>query len=115
MPVDYLPASARSNISKQIGDYVFFDDLLESKTTKDPMVGIWFRIEQGPPVGPGVHAYDESGVVFEGTLTLRDETGNERTLERGDTFFIHRGSTVLFSSTDFAVCYKCAARVKGKL
>jgi hypothetical protein len=43
------------------------DDLFESKTTKDPMVGIWFRIEQGPPVGPGVHAYDESGVVFEGT------------------------------------------------
>lgn len=30
------------------------------------MVGIWFRIEKGPEVGPGVHGYDESGVVYEG-------------------------------------------------
>lgn len=35
-------------------------------TLKDPLAGIWFRIEKGPPVGPGIHGYDEAGVVWEG-------------------------------------------------
>jgi uncharacterized cupin superfamily protein len=50
-----------------------------------------------------------------GTVTLRDETGEARTLGRGDTFFIHRGSTVKFSSTDYGVCYKAAARTMAML
>lgn len=50
-----------------------------------------------------------------GTVTLRDETGASRTLGPGESFFIHRGSKVLFSSDDYGVCYKCAARPKGKL
>jgi hypothetical protein len=98
------------------------------------MAGIWFRIERGPPAGPGVHDYDESGVVWEGnevtsqlqscgqknnsttgTVTIRDETGHEQTLGPGDSFFIHRGSTVKFSSTGYGVCYKCAARLAAKL
>jgi len=48
-------------------------------------------------------------------VTLRDETGEARTLGRGDTFFIHRGSTVKFSSTDYGVCYKAAARTMAML
>lgn len=44
------------------------DDIFNSKgeTTQDPLAGIWFRIEKGPPIGPGLHGYDESGVVYEG-------------------------------------------------
>lgn len=50
-----------------------------------------------------------------GTVTLSDESGRKRTLGPGDSFFIHRGSTVKFSSEDYGVCFKCAARPKGKL
>ena len=45
------------------------DDIFNTKesTPQDPLAGIWYRIEKGgPPVGPGVHGYDESGVVYEG-------------------------------------------------
>lgn len=38
----------------------------KAETSSDRLAGIWFRIEKGPEVGPGVHSYDESGVVWEG-------------------------------------------------
>lgn len=50
-----------------------------------------------------------------GTVTLSDESGRKRTLGPGDSFFIHRGSTVKFSSENYGVCFKCAARPRGKL
>ncbi|EUC30524.1 hypothetical protein COCCADRAFT_103706 [Bipolaris zeicola 26-R-13] len=117
MPVEFKSATERYKLTDQVDKYVFFDDIFNSKgeTTQDPLAGIWFRIEKGPPIGPGLHGYDESGVVYEGTVTLKDETGMEKKLGPGDSFFIHRGSKVLFSSDDCGVCFKCAARPKGKL
>ncbi|KAL1583156.1 hypothetical protein WHR41_07919 [Cladosporium halotolerans] len=117
MVVEYHSATERFKIPEAVGDYVFFRDIFGTKAEAnlDRLAGIWFRIEKGPEVGPGVHSYDESGVVWEGTVTLSDETGHKRTLGPGDSFFIHRGSTVKFSSSDYGVCFKCAARPMGKL
>ena len=155
MVFEYRSSSERHKLTDQVGSYVFFgmsladrsylpgatestdiclqDDIFNTKdaSAQDPLAGIWFRIEQGPPIGPGVYSYDEAGVVWEGTIflhqtiesnadllgtvTMSDESGIERTLGPGDSFFIHRGSTVKFSSTDYGICFKCAARPKGKL
>ncbi|EGP84242.1 unnamed protein product [Zymoseptoria tritici ST99CH_1A5] len=118
MPVDFQSATERFKIPEAFGSHVFFRDIAGTKDAdraQDRLVGIWFRIEKGPEVGPGIHGYDECGVVWEGTVTLRDEIGNERTLGPGESFFIHRGSEVKFSSTDYGVCYKAAARPQGKL
>lgn len=42
------------------------------ETQSDRMAGIWFRIEKGSEAGPGVHDYDESGIVWEGIAILQD-------------------------------------------
>ena len=34
---------------------------------QNPIVGSWFRIEQGPPTAPPKYEYDEVGIVIEGT------------------------------------------------
>ncbi|KAI7081983.1 hypothetical protein KC356_g8738 [Hortaea werneckii] len=117
MPVEYQSSTERFKIPEADGSHVFFRDIFgtNSKHSTDRMAGIWFRIEKGPEAGPPRHTYDESGVVWEGTVTLRDETGNTRVLGPGDSFFIHRGSTVKFSSSDYGICYKCAARPIARL
>lgn len=105
--------------------------------TSGHLVGAWFRIEKGPESGPPTYTYDECGVVWEGesgypapshiakdfaadrvtigTVTLSDETGAERTMGPGESFFIHRGSNVKFSSTDYGICYKSGARAAARL
>ncbi|KAG9854675.1 hypothetical protein KCU98_g1878, partial [Aureobasidium melanogenum] len=67
MVVDYKSVTERFKIPDQINNYVFWSDIFNTPDTtlRDPLAGIWFRIEQGPPVGPGVHGYDEAGVVWE--------------------------------------------------
>lgn len=49
-------------------------------------------------------------LASEGTLVIEDENGNKATLQQGDTFFVHRGSDITFSTPKFAVAYKVAAR-----
>jgi hypothetical protein len=89
MPVEFRSATERFKIPEADGNHVFFRELETSQTARtfrmslildttgdifgtksgsssDRLVGIWFRIEKGPEAGPGVHDYDESGVVFEG-------------------------------------------------
>lgn len=95
MPVEFKSAAERYKLTDQINKYVFFgkspyllrsyeirnrilivtllDDIFNSKgqTIQDPLAGIWFRIEKGgPPIGPGIHGYDESGVVYEGKASV---------------------------------------------
>lgn len=45
-----------------------------------------------------------------GELHIEDEAGNSAKLLPGDTFFVHRGSTITFSTPRYAVAYKVAAR-----
>jgi ethanolamine utilization protein EutQ (cupin superfamily) len=45
-----------------------------------------------------------------GELHIVDEKGNSAKLQPGDTFFIHRGSTITFSTPRYAVAFKSAAR-----
>ena len=93
MVFEYKSSSERHTLTDQVGSYVFFgmssadrsdfpgaktstdiclkDDIFNTKdaSAQDPLAGIWFRIEQGPPIGPGVYSYDEAGVVWEGTFS----------------------------------------------
>ncbi|KAG9569237.1 hypothetical protein KCU71_g2356, partial [Aureobasidium melanogenum] len=75
MVVDYQSATERFKIPDQINRYVYWSDVFNTPDTtlKDPLAGIWFRIEKGPPVGPGVHGYDEAGVVWEDIQSLSKE------------------------------------------
>ncbi|KIV79402.1 hypothetical protein PV11_06964 [Exophiala sideris] len=112
---------ARTEIFKiqniDAGPHVFFSDILGTQDTnvKNPIVGSWFRIEKGPPATPPKYEYDEAGVVFEGSVTLQDENGREQSLHADDSFLIHRGSTITFSSSGYGVCFKCGSRLMAKM
>ena len=50
-----------------------------------------------------------------GTITLEDEGGTNETLTAGQTFVIHRGSTVAFSSSDYGIAFKCGSRLMARM
>ncbi|CAI6029806.1 unnamed protein product [Clonostachys chloroleuca] len=92
---------------------VWFGDVFTSSTpaATNPLTGSMFFLdyaEHNDP--PPKYDYDETGVVLKGELHIKDENGNEAKLQPGDTFFIHRGSTIIFSTPRYAIAYKSAAR-----
>jgi hypothetical protein len=112
-------------------------DVFTSSTpgAANPLTGSMFFLdysEHNDPVPK--YDYDETGVVLkgmcpnisfqiygyscrilltgilQGELHIKDENGNEAKLQPGDTFFVHRGSTITFSTPRYAIAYKSAAR-----
>ncbi|CAI7659493.1 hypothetical protein PCG10_005725 [Penicillium crustosum] len=94
---------------------VYFGDVFSSASQDAPnlLAGSMFLLEQidNPEPAP-LYDYDETGVVLKGELHLEDEKGNTAKLFPGDTFFIHRGSSIIFSTPRYAVAYKVGARPK---
>ncbi|PYH97063.1 hypothetical protein BO71DRAFT_417333 [Aspergillus ellipticus CBS 707.79] len=74
-----------------------------------------FFERKGPESTPPKYSYDEVGVVIEGEINLRDETGQTAIVRPGDTFFFPRGSTITFSSDSYGVAWKCGGRVLAKI
>ncbi|OAL44421.1 ethanolamine utilization protein [Pyrenochaeta sp. DS3sAY3a] len=92
---------------------VFFDDVFTSSdpTVPNPLTGSLFLLEFSRDPKPAPHYdFDETGVVLKGELHLEDEAGNKAQLHPGDTFFINRGSTILFTTPRYAVAFKVASR-----
>ncbi|KAJ5814174.1 uncharacterized protein N7503_000924 [Penicillium pulvis] len=96
---------------------VYFADYLgtENEKANNPITGAWFRIEKGPEATPPTYDYDEVGIVIEGEMTFRDETGKAATVGVGDTFYFPRGSTITFSSKSYGIAWKCGGRPLSKL
>ncbi|KAF2627104.1 hypothetical protein BU25DRAFT_393738, partial [Macroventuria anomochaeta] len=99
----------------EAGPNVYFTDLVGSKDDANPITGSWFRLEKGPVAIPPQYEYDEVGIIIEGTMTLEDETGQQKTMRAGDTFVVHRGSTIKFTTDDYGIAWKCSARMPSKL
>ncbi|VUC29091.1 unnamed protein product [Clonostachys rosea] len=92
---------------------VYFGDVFTSSTpdAANPLTGSMFFLEHLDDNEPAPkYDYDETGVVLKGELHIKDEKGNEAKLQPGDTFFVHRGSTITFSTPRYAIAYKSAAR-----
>ncbi|KAL4902021.1 hypothetical protein BDW74DRAFT_181179 [Aspergillus multicolor] len=118
MPFQIKDKTERFKLPGQPGvPNVFFADLLgtEDKTTPNPIVGAWFRMEKGSEATPPKYEYDEFGVVIEGEFNFRDETGNAATVTAGDIFFFPRGSTITFSSDSYGLAVKCRTQALAKL
>ncbi|KIW13791.1 hypothetical protein PV08_08983 [Exophiala spinifera] len=120
MGLEVIPKTAKFKAQNIEGapPHVYFTDFLGTRDEKvpNPIVGAWFRIEKGTPATPPKYEYDEVGVVIEGTITLKDEDGGaETTVTIGDSFVIHRGSTIAFSSSDYGIAFKCGSRLMARL
>lgn len=91
----------------------YFSDVFSTASydAANPLTGSLFFLDflENPDPAP-TYDYDETGVVLRGELRVSDEKGNKAKLLPGDTFFIHRGSTITFSTPRYAVAYKSAAR-----
>lgn len=109
-PPSKHPIAAKLNQQTSSADYLGTEN-----DTSSPISGSWFRIEQGPGATPPKYEYDEVGVVIEGGITLKDESGQTATVKAGDTFFIPRGSTITFSTESHGLAWKCGARLPSKL
>ncbi|KAL2859508.1 hypothetical protein BJX68DRAFT_226353 [Aspergillus pseudodeflectus] len=119
MPFETLSSSTLHRIPHLEGapSYVHFVDTFGTPDTaggiRDPLTGSLFYIEHTSDeqeLRP--YDYDETGVVLKGVLTIEDEAGKTATLGKGDTFFIHRGSRIKFTTPDFGIAFKGAARWK---
>ncbi|KAJ5788312.1 Ethanolamine utilization EutQ [Penicillium paradoxum] len=94
---------------------IYYGDVFStlSKADSSPLTGSMFLLEQTDKPEPApLYECDETGVVMRGELHLEDENGKTAKLLPGDTFFIHRGSTILFTTPRYAVAYKVSARHK---
>ncbi|KAK7222303.1 hypothetical protein V2G26_010306 [Clonostachys chloroleuca] len=92
---------------------VWFGDIYgtASSDASNPLTSSFFYLEKiDKPEPAPTYSYDETGVVLKGELHILDEKGNSAKLQPGDTFFIHRGSTITFSTPRYAVVFKSAAR-----
>ncbi|KAI1083685.1 ethanolamine utilization protein [Whalleya microplaca] len=91
---------------------VYFTDVFTSKKGEaNPLTGSTFLLEYAAVPEPAPkYDYDETGVVLKGELHILDEAGNKAILFPGDTFFVHRGSLITFSTPRFALAYKSAGR-----
>ncbi|GLI73740.1 hypothetical protein PoHVEF18_001961 [Penicillium ochrochloron] len=98
-----------------IPNIYFADYLGTEQDIPSPITGSWFRIEKSPESTPPKYEYDEVGVVIEGEMTFKDETGQTATVKAGDTFFFPRGSTITFWTDSYGVAWKCGARLPSKL
>lgn len=49
--------------------------------------------------------------IFKGELGIEDETGKKETLHEGETFFIRKGSKIIFSAPRFAIAFKISAQL----
>lgn len=72
--------------------------------------GIVVRGESTYPEGNRVLVIVMLTHPLEGEMILDDNEGNKALLYPGDTFFIHRGSSITFSTPRYALAYKVAAR-----
>ncbi|KAL4969799.1 uncharacterized protein BDV14DRAFT_195329 [Aspergillus stella-maris] len=80
-------------------------------TPANPLTGSLFFLDYSDDPQPAPkYDYDETGVVLRGTLKIQDEIGKETILGEGDTFFVSRGSTIVFSTPSHAVAFKAAGR-----
>ncbi|OGE49194.1 hypothetical protein PENARI_c023G02861 [Penicillium arizonense] len=106
MPFQIKDSTERFKIPNYRGiPNVYFADLLGTEDTdvSNPIVGAWFRMEKGEEATPPTYEYDEFGVVIEGEINLRDETGETATVRAGHVFFFPRGSTITFSSDSYGL------------
>ncbi|KAJ5623062.1 ethanolamine utilization protein [Penicillium lividum] len=119
MPFITLSKSALQRIPHLEGapSYVHFVDTFgtpKASGTQNPLTGSLFYVESTDDDQElRLYNYDETGVVLKGILVLEDETGKIATLEKGDTFFIHRGSRMRFTTPNFGIAFKGASRWKN--
>ncbi|EXJ72488.1 uncharacterized protein A1O5_04993 [Cladophialophora psammophila CBS 110553] len=113
MPVDYASKIQQYKVPNlpEAGANVFFGDVLGNKS----LTGSWFLLEGPSDSTPPKYPYDESGILIEGELSIKDETGKKINLQPGDTFFVHNGSEITFSTPKFALAYKTSNRPVSKL
>ncbi|KAH7224237.1 ethanolamine utilization protein [Fusarium solani] len=95
---------------------VWFGDVFGTCSTDlpHPLTASLFYLEKAEKNEPApYYDFDETGIVLKGELNIVDEKGNSARLLPGDTFFIHRGSTITFSTPYYAVAFKTAGRYKN--
>ncbi|KAB8203491.1 hypothetical protein BDV34DRAFT_227268 [Aspergillus parasiticus] len=118
MPFITLSSSTLHRIPHLEGapSYVHFVDVFgtpKAAGVQDPLTGSLFYIEKTEDHQElRRYDYDEAGVILKGTLVIEDESGKTATLEKGDTFFIERGSRIRFTTPDFGIAFKGASRWK---
>ncbi|KAF2994097.1 hypothetical protein E8E14_001644 [Neopestalotiopsis sp. 37M] len=80
---------------------IYYTDIFgtSSKDAPNPLTGSMFLLEfSANPEPAPLYDHDETGIVVRGEMILDDNEGNKATLYPGDTFFIHRGSSITFST-----------------
>ncbi|KAI4865030.1 hypothetical protein F4820DRAFT_309547 [Hypoxylon rubiginosum] len=92
------------------------DPFSTQRPNEKPIVVTYMHMSKGTTSMPFTPLYecDETGVVLEGALTIEDEKGNVATLKVGDSFFVKRGSKILFGSESAALVVKVAGRYDGE-
>ncbi|KAF1851627.1 uncharacterized protein K460DRAFT_413166 [Cucurbitaria berberidis CBS 394.84] len=116
MPFDYKPETDSFKISNSpvAGPDVYCNEIfgtMASQVDKSPLTSSLFLLDGASTSAPLKYTYDETGVVLQGNLTIKDaETGVVKTVTEGDTFFIHRGSTITFSTTSYGLSFQAASR-----
>ncbi|KAH6987059.1 hypothetical protein EDB80DRAFT_881495 [Ilyonectria destructans] len=74
------------------------------KDSTNPISSSFLRIVAGEPSATPEHPCDDE-------LVVEDETGKKETLHEGETFFIRKGSKIIFSAPRFAIAFKISAQL----
>ncbi|KAH8881875.1 hypothetical protein GQ53DRAFT_832012 [Thozetella sp. PMI_491] len=88
------------------------DPFATPKPSERPIVVTYMYMTKSETPMPPTPVYecDEFGVVIDGELTIKDENGTVGKFGPGDSFFVTRGSTIVFGSESNALVVKVAGR-----
>ncbi len=91
----------------------FLTDIVVSDDADKPITAGLFRLEKGPAL-TYTYTYHEVKIVVDGAFEIEDGTGQKVTATAGDVFYFPKGSTITFSTQDFALGFFCGQRGEGE-
>ena len=107
-------ATAQELPAMDTGDVAaFLTDIVVSDDADKPITAGLFRLEKGPPL-TYTYTYHEVKIIVDGTFEIEDGTGQKVTATAGDVFYFPKGSTITFSTPDFALGFFCGQRGEGE-
>ena len=95
------------------GVHAFLKDFSISEDSDKPITSGLFRLKAGESL-KYTYTYHEMKFIVDGTFSIEDETGQNKTVKAGDLLYFPKGTEMTFTTDDFGLGFFCGQRGEGE-